>query len=84
MLLTNNPAELSATVEEQKRIITSKDFTIKALMIEIKKLEDDNKLLESQNSELKTKLSVVDSHLEESLKGVNELKEIMNFRKIGV
>jgi predicted nucleic acid-binding Zn-ribbon protein len=76
MLLTDNPKELMSIIDEQNRVI-------KALMIEIEKLEDDNKLLESQNSELKTKLSVIDSHLEESLKGVNELKEIMNFR-IGV
>lgn len=84
MLLTDNPKELISIIDEQRNIVHSLECTIKALMIEIKKLEDDNKLLESQNSELKTKLSVIDSHLENSLKGVNELKEIMNFRKIGV
>lgn len=83
MLLTNNSGELMSIISEQKDIIHSKDFTIKALINEVKRLEDDNQLLESENSELKTKLSVINSHLENSLKGVNELKEIMNFKKIG-
>jgi predicted RNase H-like nuclease (RuvC/YqgF family) len=84
MLLTDNPKELSSIIDEQRHVIHSNNFTIKTLMIEIERLQDDITLLESENSELKTKQDVIISHLENSLKNVQELKEIMNFKKIGV
>lgn len=77
MLLTDNQGELIATISEQRHVIQTKDFVIKGLFLEIERLK-------AENSELKTKQDVKQWHLENSLKNVQEIKEIMNFKKVGV